>query len=185
MSEPAAARSAEFPVWSRVSSPCRVRVSSNHPGIPFIERCEAAAAAGFSGIGLHSEIRPARSLPAWIPEMRAVLRNNGLALVEIEFLGGWAFSRPARGNLTITGRHRSGRRRARGPPGQRRRIQRRLPLDTEEALERAAKALRANADRLAKRGCSSPSSRFRGRRWPTRGSRSTCYAAPMHRMRAC
>jgi sugar phosphate isomerase/epimerase len=50
-----------------------------------------------------------------VTEMRAVLKNNGLALVDGEFSG------DAR-------------------------------LDTEEALNGAAKALRANADRLAGRG---------------------------------
>ena len=99
------------------------------PRNSFIERCEAAAAAGFSGIGLHFDDLP-RTIAAGVdvPEMRAVLRNNGLALVEIEFLAGWAFNAGRqRGDLTIAGRHRSGRRRARGPPGQRRRIQRRHP----------------------------------------------------------
>jgi hypothetical protein len=62
------------------------------PRNSFIERCEAAAAAGFSGIGLHCDDL-SRTIAAGVdvPEMRAVLRNNGLALVEIEFLAGWAF----------------------------------------------------------------------------------------------
>ena len=58
------------------------------PRNTFIERCEAAAAAGFTGIGLHCDDLP-RTVSAGedVAEMRAVLRNNGLALVEIEFLG--------------------------------------------------------------------------------------------------
>ncbi len=61
------------------------------PRNSFIERCEAAAAAGFTGIGLHADDLP-RTIAAGvdIAEMQAVLRNNGLDLVEIEFLAGWA-----------------------------------------------------------------------------------------------
>jgi hypothetical protein len=54
---------------------------------PQPRRCEAAAAAGFSGIGLHSgDLSRTIAAGVDVPEMRAVLRNNGLALVEIEFL---------------------------------------------------------------------------------------------------
>ena len=61
------------------------------PRNSFVERCEAAAAAGFAGIGLHAEDLP-RTVAGGtdIGEMQSVLRINGMQLVEIEFLGGWA-----------------------------------------------------------------------------------------------
>jgi len=57
----------------------------------FRERCEAAAAAGFGGVGLHVDDL-ARTQAAGLSgaDMRAVLDGAGLRLVEIEFLGGWA-----------------------------------------------------------------------------------------------
>jgi sugar phosphate isomerase/epimerase len=124
------------------------------PRNSFIERCEAAAAAGFTGIGLHVDDLP-RTIAAGVDvsEMRAVLRTNGLALVEIEFLAGWAVNNGTHGGLSpalagieavsdaLGGRHVS----AGEFSGD-------ALLDSEEALDRAAKALRANADRLAERG---------------------------------
>jgi sugar phosphate isomerase/epimerase len=124
------------------------------PRNSFIERCEAAAAAGFAGIGLHFDDLP-RTIAAGVDvsEMRAVLRTNGLALVEIEFLAGWAVNDGRHGGLSpalagieavsdaLGGRHVS----AGEFSGD-------ALLDTEVALEGAAKALRANADRLAERG---------------------------------
>ncbi len=61
------------------------------PRHPFDQRCEAAAAAGFRGIGLHADDL-ARTLAAGLDVggMRAVLAGTGLRVVEIEFLGGWA-----------------------------------------------------------------------------------------------
>ena len=124
------------------------------PRNSFIERCEAAAAAGFSGIGLHSDDL-ARTIAAGVdvPEMRAVLRNNGLALVEIEFLAGWAFSSGQRGGISpsladieAVADALGGRQVSAGE------FSGDIPLDSEDALERAAKALRANADRLAEKG---------------------------------
>ena len=125
------------------------------PRNSFIERCEAAAAAGFTGIGLHSDDLP-RTIAAGVdvPEMQAVLRNNGLDLVEIEFLArlGLQF-RPERREshpLSPASKRsptRSGA--ARSAPANSAATS---PLDTEEALDSAAKALRANADRLAERG---------------------------------
>ncbi|MGA5508169.1 sugar phosphate isomerase/epimerase family protein [Streptomyces umbrinus] len=59
--------------------------------VPFAERCRAAAAAGFTGIGLHTDdyrlMRDARASDASLHE---VLGTHGLALREIEFLSGWA-----------------------------------------------------------------------------------------------
>ena len=124
------------------------------PRNTFIERCEAAAEAGFTGIGLHSDDLP-RSVAAGVdvPEMQAVLRNNGLALVEIEFLGGWAFGADENGGIssTLAGIEAvadalGGRQVSAGE------FSGDIPLNNEEALDRAAKALRGNADRLAKRG---------------------------------
>ena len=61
------------------------------PRHTFEQRCEAAAAAGFAGIGLHVDDL-ARTAAAGLDAegMRAVLAGTGLRLVEIEFLGGWA-----------------------------------------------------------------------------------------------
>ncbi len=62
-----------------------------HPRNPFRQRCEAAASAGFAGIGLHVDDL-ARTAASGLDAdgMRAVLDATGLRLVEIEFLGGWA-----------------------------------------------------------------------------------------------
>jgi sugar phosphate isomerase/epimerase len=61
------------------------------PRYSFTERCQAAAAAGFTGIGLHADDLP-RTLASGLGlgEMRSVLVDSGLRVVEIEFLGGWA-----------------------------------------------------------------------------------------------
>ena len=60
------------------------------PRYSFEQRCRASAAAGFTGIGLHADDLP-RSEAAGldVSEMRAVLADCGLRVVEIEFLGGW------------------------------------------------------------------------------------------------
>jgi sugar phosphate isomerase/epimerase len=61
------------------------------PRHPFGERCEAAAAAGFAGIGLHTDdLARTRASGVDAPGMRRVLDGAGLRLVEIEFLDGWA-----------------------------------------------------------------------------------------------
>jgi sugar phosphate isomerase/epimerase len=61
------------------------------PRHAFEQRCEAAAAAGFTGIGLHVDDL-ARTAASGLDAagMRNVLAGAGLRLVEIEFLGGWA-----------------------------------------------------------------------------------------------
>ena len=61
------------------------------PRHSFVERCRAAAAAGFAGIGLHADDLP-RTVASGLDTagMRAVLADSGLRVVEIEFLGGWA-----------------------------------------------------------------------------------------------
>lgn len=57
----------------------------------FRQRCEAAAAAGFSGIGLHvDDLTEARADGLTLADRRAILDDNALRVVEIEFLGGWA-----------------------------------------------------------------------------------------------
>jgi sugar phosphate isomerase/epimerase len=58
----------------------------------FVERCRAAAGAGFTGIGMHAADLP-RTVENGLDAggMRAVLADTGLRVVEIEFLGGWAF----------------------------------------------------------------------------------------------
>jgi sugar phosphate isomerase/epimerase len=124
------------------------------PRNSFIERCEAAAAAGFAGIGLHFDDLP-RTIAAGVDvtKMQAVLRNNGLALVEIEFLAGWALDSGLNGGIspTLAGIEAvadalGGRQVSAGE------FSGDTPLDTEEARSAAAKALRANADRLANHG---------------------------------
>ena len=57
----------------------------------FEERCAAAAAAGFTGIGMHAADLP-RSLAAGltVPDMRDILAVHHLRVVELEFLFGWA-----------------------------------------------------------------------------------------------
>jgi sugar phosphate isomerase/epimerase len=57
----------------------------------FAARCEAAAAAGFTGIGLHVDDL-ARTVAGGldVDGMRDVLATAGLRVVEIEFLAGWA-----------------------------------------------------------------------------------------------
>jgi len=60
------------------------------PRYSFAERCRAAAAAGFTGIGLHVDDLP-RMIAAGldVAGMQCVLADTGLRVVEIEFLGGW------------------------------------------------------------------------------------------------
>jgi len=124
------------------------------PRNSFIERCEAAAAAGFSGIGLHADDLPrTRSAGVDVGEMQAVLRVNGLDLVEIEFLTGWALDPSENSGVAASlagidavaeafgGRHVSAGE-FRGD----------VALDSEQRLAAAAAALRVNADRLARRG---------------------------------
>lgn len=122
------------------------------PRNSFVDRCEAAAAAGFAGIGLHVDDLP-RTVASGLSvgEMQAVLRLNGLRVVEIEFLGGWALpddtgsaGRNVVGIEAVAGgfggRHVSaGEFRGDGV------------LDTDDALNAAAARLRGHADRLARR----------------------------------
>jgi sugar phosphate isomerase/epimerase len=61
--------------------------------IPFAQRCRAAASAGFTGIGLHSDdYRRMRAAGTTDDSLRALLAAHGLALQEIEFLSGWTTS---------------------------------------------------------------------------------------------
>lgn len=61
-------------------------------GAPFRERVEAAAAAGFDGIGLnlrdYTHARAAEGLDD--DSMRKLLESNGLGVMEIEFVSGWS-----------------------------------------------------------------------------------------------
>jgi len=74
------------------------------PRHPFPVRCRAAAAAGFTGIGLHIDDLP-RTIDSGIDldQMRNVLSENGLRVEEIEFLGGWVLddSDPAELDATM------------------------------------------------------------------------------------
>ena len=61
--------------------------------IPFAERCRAAAAAGFTGIGLHAaDYQLMRDAGLDDQSVRSVLAACSLTLVEVEFLSGWANS---------------------------------------------------------------------------------------------
>jgi sugar phosphate isomerase/epimerase len=110
------------------------------PRNSFVARCEAAASAGFAGIGLHADDL-ARNDAA---EMRAVLRLNGLRLVEIEFLAGWATGSwsPALPGIEAAAHALGGRHVSAGE------FRGDIALDTGEALDVAATSLRAHADRL-------------------------------------
>ena len=114
----------------------------------FVERCRAAADAGFTGIGLHAADLP-RTVAGGLDAagMRAVLADTGLRVVEIEFLGGWALGDPGddlvRGVEAVAdafgGRHVSAGEFRPSPDG---------GVD----LDAAAARLRALADRLHRRG---------------------------------
>jgi sugar phosphate isomerase/epimerase len=75
------------------------------PRHAFVERCRAASAAGFTGIGLHVDDL-ARTVASGldVAGMQAVLADTGLRVVEIEFLGGWALDAdPAELERTVSG----------------------------------------------------------------------------------
>ena len=101
--------SAPFPLKFAVSSPPDVPVVASlftltgagfgvEPRHSFVDRCRAAAAAGFTGIGLHADDLP-RTVAAGldVAGMRGVLADTGLRVVEIEFLGGWALNAETQG----------------------------------------------------------------------------------------
>jgi len=119
------------------------------PRHPFVERCRAAAAAGFTGIGLHADDLP-RTIATGldVDGMRAVLAETGLRVVEIEFLGGWALDADPSELDTIVGRIESvadafgGRHVSTGE------FRGDAPLD----LDVAARRLDMLADRLGRRG---------------------------------
>lgn len=75
------------------------------PRHSFAERCRAAAAAGFTGIGLHADDLP-RTVASGldVAGMQAVLADTGLRVVEIEFLGGWALEPDAAELEDLVGR---------------------------------------------------------------------------------
>src|ERR1700693_5629645 len=69
-----------------VLSTCTLR------GVPFRERVDAAAAAGFDGIGMnlrdYTQAHTAEALDD--DSMRKLLESNGLTVTEIEFVSGWS-----------------------------------------------------------------------------------------------
>lgn len=121
------------------------------PRHTFAERCEAAAAAGFAGIGLHAADLP-RTIAGGVDvgEMQAVLRVNALEVTEIEFLAGWAFDgsgsvAPTLPGIEAVAQAFGGRHVTAGE----------FSGDTAlsaELRDVAALSLRRNADRLADRG---------------------------------
>lgn len=61
-----------------------------HPDAGFVERVEAAAAAGYTGIGLRTgDRRRAHEAGLTDADLRAVLATNGIEVVEIEGLHRW------------------------------------------------------------------------------------------------
>lgn len=59
--------------------------------VPFAERCRAAAAAGFTAIGLHADdYQQMRITGTDDAAIRTQLDTHGLELREVEFLSGWA-----------------------------------------------------------------------------------------------
>lgn len=116
------------------------------PRHSFAARCAAAAAAGFAGIGLHADDL-ARTVEAGlpVPEMKAVLRDHGLSVVEIEFLGGWTdlapgVSAPSAAAIEAVAHEFGGRHVSAGE----------FRGDVALDAAAAAAALRAHADRLAR-----------------------------------
>src|SRR5437879_13876457 len=62
----------------------------------FRELCEAAGAAGYSGIGLlHTDYERARESGLQPRDLRAILADNGLRHLALALLGGADASRPA------------------------------------------------------------------------------------------
>jgi sugar phosphate isomerase/epimerase len=65
------------------------RAPSQVSPIPFEARAQAAARAGFRGIGLmHDDLR-ATVARLGLPTMKRILEDNGLVHLELEFLGDW------------------------------------------------------------------------------------------------
>ena len=56
---------------------------------PFRDRVEAAARAGYRGIGLHHADTMHTASQIGLPEMRRILDANGIKYVELEFLLNW------------------------------------------------------------------------------------------------
>ena len=56
---------------------------------PFRDRVEAAARAGYRGIGLHHADTMHTAGKIGLPEMRRILDGNGIKYVELEFLLDW------------------------------------------------------------------------------------------------
>jgi sugar phosphate isomerase/epimerase len=56
---------------------------------PFRDRVEAAARAGYRGIGLHHADTMHTADKIGLPEMRRILDGNGIKYVELEFLLDW------------------------------------------------------------------------------------------------
>ena len=56
---------------------------------PFRDRVEAAARAGYRGIGLHHADTMHTASKIGLPEMKRILDGNGIKHVELEFLLDW------------------------------------------------------------------------------------------------
>ncbi|MFV0463914.1 MAG: sugar phosphate isomerase/epimerase family protein, partial [Nostocoides sp.] len=68
-----------------------------HPGAPLLDRAEAAAAAGFSGIGLRpGDLDRARRTGISDDHLRRRLDDLGISVVEIDVLVGWGLDEEAR-----------------------------------------------------------------------------------------
>jgi sugar phosphate isomerase/epimerase len=119
-------------IGRRLLATCWTHAGNARPGrgdgaspVTLRERIEATAAAGWDGIGLPVvDLERARATSSW-PEIRALIDANGIAQVELEFLGDWWTEGERRAASDAT---------------------RRFLLDAAEAL--GANAIKVGGDRL-------------------------------------
>ena len=84
----APASSSSPPTGPSPAAPCRT-TDREYSTFEFRTRVEAAARAGFKGVGLwHADLEHVLTRYT-LPEMRQILDDNGMQYVEIEFLIDW------------------------------------------------------------------------------------------------
>lgn len=74
--------------WSSAGDAASDRQDLRSP-LPLRRRVEAAAAAGFTGFGLHSADLPAAVAELGLPGIRALLSDNGIVELELEDIPRW------------------------------------------------------------------------------------------------
>ncbi|MGA1835383.1 sugar phosphate isomerase/epimerase family protein [Herbiconiux sp. 11R-BC] len=75
--------------WTTAGDAAPQRGDERSP-IELRERIETAAAAGWTGFGLlHADLIAYRDSRGGLAELSAILRDNGMSQVELEFLGEW------------------------------------------------------------------------------------------------